>query len=327
MSKVLVVGGAGYIGGHLTDRLIESKHEVRVYDNLLFEERYLKEVDFIFGDVRDTKKLKPLLLWADCVIWLVGLVGDGACSLNPDLTKEININSVKWLRNNFDRRIIFMSTCSIYGAQEEILYEDSKPKPLSLYARSKVEGEKLLGDEAIYFRLGTLFGLGDLFSRIRLDLVLNLLTTKACIYKKISVFGGNQWRPHLHVRDVAGAILTNIETNHVGPYNLCTKNMIISDLGNEIIKIVKTAKLEISDIKFEDARNYKVSAEKAKSDFKFSPQLSIQDGVREIQKLIENGRIRDISESRYSNTDYLRPKLTSNTSPIGGEILTTDYYS
>jgi len=219
-----------------------------------------------------------------------------------------------------------MSTCSIYGAQENLLYEDSTPNPLSLYAQSKVEGEKILGNGAISFRLGTLFGLGDLFSRIRLDLVLNLLTTKACIYKKISVFGGNQWRPHLHVKDVAGAILKNIDTNLSGPYNLCTQNMIISDLGKEIVKIVKDAKLEISNMKFEDARNYKVSAEKAKNDFEFSSEFSIQDGINEIKDLVENGRIRDISQIRYSNTDYLRPILTAKSSPIGGEIISQDYF-
>ncbi len=326
MSNVLVVGGAGYIGGHLTDKLLKSKHNVKIYDNLLFEERYLKKVDFVFGDIRNKKKLKPLLSWADCVVWLVGLVGDGACSLNPDLTRKINIDSVKWLQKTFDRRIIFMSTCSIYGAQENLLYEDSTPNPLSLYAQSKVEGEKILGNGAISFRLGTLFGLGDLFSRIRLDLVLNLLTTKACIYKKISVFGGNQWRPHLHVKDVAGAILKNIDTNLSGPYNLCTQNMIISDLGKEIVKIVKDAKLEISNMKFEDARNYKVSAEKAKNDFEFSSEFSIQDGINEIKDLVENGRIRDISQIRYSNTDYLRPILTAKSSPIGGEIISQDYF-
>lgn len=320
MSNVLVVGGAGYIGGHLTDELLSSNHNVKIYDNLLFEERYLKEVDFIFGDVRDQKKLKPLLKWADSVVWLVGLVGDGACSLNPDLTKEINVETVKWLKNNFDRRIIFMSTCSIYGAQNDILTEKSTPKPLSLYAHSKVEGEKILGKDAIYFRLGTLFGLGDKYSRIRLDLVLNLLTTKACLYKRISVFGGNQWRPHLHVKDVSDAILKNINTTHVGPYNLCNKNMIISDLGKEIVKIVKDCTLDISELKFEDSRNYQVSAEKAKIDFKFSPKRSIQFGIKEIKNLIENGRIRDVSHSRYSNTDYLRPKLINHDSPIGGEI-------
>jgi len=129
MTNVLVVGGAGYIGGTLTDQLIAAGYNTRVYDNLLFEERYLKPVDFICGDVRDQAKLAPHMKWADTVVWLVGLVGDGACGLYPDLTEELNVESVKWLAANFDRRIIFMSTCSVYGAQDGLLTEASPFNP------------------------------------------------------------------------------------------------------------------------------------------------------------------------------------------------------
>ena len=100
MSKILVVGGAGYIGGFLTDHLRESGHDVVVYDNLLFEDRFLKDCSFIYGDIRDTKKLSPIVNKFDVVVWLAGLVGDGACAVNHGLTKALNVDSVKWLVDN-----------------------------------------------------------------------------------------------------------------------------------------------------------------------------------------------------------------------------------
>ena len=101
MKNVLVVGGAGYIGGAVTDGL--KNYNVRVYDNLLYDDAYIKPVEFVFGDVRDRSRLKEHLKWADGVIWLAAIVGDPACNLNQDLTIEINEKSVKWLSNNYDR--------------------------------------------------------------------------------------------------------------------------------------------------------------------------------------------------------------------------------
>src|SRR2546421_2743765 len=175
MANVLVVGGAGYVGGAVTDRLMGSRHNVRVYDSLLYEDSYRKPVDFVLGDVRDWNRLKSQLEWADVVVWLAALVGDGACSLDPDLTVEINELSVKRLTEEFDGRTIFISTCSVYGAQAGILDEKSPLNPLSLYAVTKLKAETYLRDRnALVFRLGTLFGVGDHFSRIRLDLVVNV---------------------------------------------------------------------------------------------------------------------------------------------------------
>ena len=160
--NVLVVGGAGYLGGAVTDLLMDSQYNVRVYDSLLYEEEYRKPVDFVFGDVRDAVLLKPQLQWADVVVWLAAIVGDGACAADPELTVDVNEGSVVWLVRNFDRRIIFTSTCSVYGANEGVLDEDSPLNPLSLYARTKLNAERHLANSpAIIFRLGTLFGVAD----------------------------------------------------------------------------------------------------------------------------------------------------------------------
>ena len=208
--NILVVGGAGYVGGGIVDKLKQT-HNVTVYDSLIYEESYRKDVNFVYGDIRNHNKLLPLLKENDAVIWLAALVGDGACSINPELTFEINSESVKFLANNFDKRVIFLSTCSVYGAQEGLLDESSTINPLSEYASSKVQAEQYLSDSnAIIFRLGTLFGISDEFSRIRLDLVVNILVTKALTEGKLTVFGGEQWRPLLHVVDVANAIAHTI---------------------------------------------------------------------------------------------------------------------
>src|SRR3989338_9116543 len=116
IKKGLVVGGACYIGGSVTDCLMAEKIPFAVYDNLTFENHYLKPADFVYGDIRDPAKLGELLLGVSHVIWLAALVGDGACEIKPELAKEINQNSVAWLAENFRGRILFTSTCSVYGA-------------------------------------------------------------------------------------------------------------------------------------------------------------------------------------------------------------------
>src|SRR5262245_5135806 len=137
--NVLVVGGAGYVGGAVSDLLRATEHHVRIYDALLYEEAFRKPGDFVFGDVRDVGSLRPHLDWADAVVWLAALVGDPACALNPDVSVDINQESVRQLSENFDGRIIFLSTCSIYGAQDKELDETSKANPLSVYAVTKLK--------------------------------------------------------------------------------------------------------------------------------------------------------------------------------------------
>lgn len=303
--NILVVGGAGYVGGGIVDKLKQT-HNVTVYDSLIYEESYRKDVNFVYGDIRDHDKLLPLLKENDAVIWLAALVGDGACSINPELTFEINSKSVKFLANNFDKRIIFLSTCSVYGAQEGLLDESSTINPLSEYASSKVQAEEYLSDSnAIIFRLGTLFGISDEFSRIRLDLVVNILVTKALTEGKLTVFGGEQWRPLLHVVDVANAIAHTIESDVTGIFNLHYKNFKIIDIAQAIIEKVPSASIETTPIKFQDARNYQVSSEKLYKESGFKASTNLSKGIEEIYNLISNNRIKNVHHNRYSNQNFL----------------------
>jgi len=303
--KILVVGGAGYVGGGIVDKLIPN-HEVTVYDSLVYETSYRKQVDFIYGDIRDYKKLNSILNNYDCVIWLAALVGDGACSINPSLTQEINAESVKNLTKNYSGRIVFLSTCSVYGAQEGVLSEDSSTNPLSEYASSKLIAEKYLEDSnVIIFRLGTLFGISDQYSRIRLDLVVNILVTKALMENKMSVFGGDQWRPLLHVNDVANAIDVTVETQVNGIFNLHYQNFKIIEIAEEIQKKITRAEIIKTPLEFQDARNYQVTSDKLLSETGFKPAVNLKTGIDEIYDLISKNRIKDISDPRYSNQNFL----------------------
>ena len=304
--NVLVVGGAGYVGGGIVDKLKEN-HNVTVFDSLIYEESYRKDVNFVYGDIRDKDKLLSVLNKNDAVIWLAALVGDGACSINPELTFEINSESVKFLAENFKKRIVFLSTCSVYGAQDGILDETSSINPLSEYASSKVKAEEYLqNSDAIIFRLGTLFGISDEFSRIRLDLVVNILVTKALTEGKLTVFGGEQWRPLLHVNDVANAINHTLEDEVTGTFNLHYKNFKIIDIANEIIQKVPSAIIETTPMKFQDARNYQVSSEKLFNTTGFKAEVDLLTGIKEVFELISNKRVKDVNHIRYSNQNYLK---------------------
>ena len=304
--KVLIVGGAGYVGGGIVD-LLSKENEVTVYDSLIYENSYRKNVDFIFGDIRDYKKINNIFDQYDAVIWLAALVGDGACAINPALTHEINSETVKNLAKNFKGKIVFLSTCSVYGAQEGILDESSEVNPLSEYASSKLIAEKYLADsDSIIFRLGTLFGIGDKFSRIRLDLVVNILTTKAYIDKKMSVFGGEQWRPLLHVKDVANAIAHTLDTQTNGVFNLHYKNFKIIEIANEIKNKISDVEIETTPLPFQDARNYQVSSDKLKDATGFQATVDLTQGINEMYELISSNRIKDINDPRYSNQNFLQ---------------------
>jgi len=306
MMNILVVGGAGYVGGGIVDKL-QEKHQITVYDSLIYENEFRKNVNFIYGDIRDYSNLNNIVKNYDAVVWLAALVGDGACSLNPTLTYEINSESVKNLASNFNGKIIFFSTCSVYGAQEGVLTEESEVNPLSEYAKSKLVAEDILANsDAIIFRLGTLFGIGDEFSRIRLDLVVNVLVTKALMDKKMSVFGGEQWRPLLHVKDVANAVDHTIESSLKGIFNLHFKNFRISQIADLIKEKISNVEIVTTPLPFQDARNYQVSSEKFKLASNFEAEVSLEKGIDEIFNLISSGRVKDINNPRYSNHNFLK---------------------
>jgi nucleoside-diphosphate-sugar epimerase len=308
--NILVVGGAGYVGGALTDALLwTERDDIVVYDALLYEESYRKHVPFVNGDIRDTDRLSEWIEWADVVVWLAALVGDGACELHPSVSDEINALPLRWYSKKYPKkRIIFTSTCSVYGWHEGLVTEDTPFNPQSVYAATKIAAEEFLGDceNALILRLGTLFGVGDDFSRIRLDLVVNTMTTKAYVDGQIHIHGGGtQQRPLLHVADIASLISQHTRTATTGVYNLAQTNVSMIELANQIQFLVPDTQIVYQQIPVVDKRSYMVSWDKAKKDLGFRPQLDVTYGVTELYQLLKDGRIKDLDNPRYTNQKYL----------------------
>lgn len=308
--KVLVVGGAGYIGGCLTDQLAAAGYRPTVFDGLLYESRFLKDTPFVYGDIRDTDSLVRIHSEYDAIIWLAALVGDGACAHDPDLTYEVNYRSVKRFLERTKRRLLYPSTCSVYGAQHGLLDEISAPNPLSVYAETKLLAEKCVLDYGgLSFRLGTLYGLGDRFSRIRLDLVVNVLTLKAVRERKITVFGGDQWRPIIAVKDVAGHFVEAVESPQNDVYNLGMKNVRIFEFGEIFKKFVPDLNVEVVQSKFEDLRNYQVSTAKAERTFTYRPTRTVEQEVGDMIDLLVAHRIKDPLDPVYYNAYFVKAAL------------------
>ena len=315
MEKVLLVGGAGYIGGLTSDLLMEQGFDVTVYDNLLYEDRFLKKIPFIYGDIRDTEKLHKVSKDFDIIILMAALVGDPACSVDPILTEEINYKSIKNICETIPKHkhIIFMSTCSVYGAQNGILNEDSSTNPLSSYASTKLKSEShVLSRGGTVFRLGTVFGLGDSYSRLRMDLVVNVLTMKAVKEGKITINGGEQWRPIISVKDIAEYVVEATKQKYEGIYIISKENVIIKELGMRIKKIIPNTKIEYTEVSFQDARNYRVDNSKSLSTFNYKPMVTVEEEVSKMLKLFQEKRVTNPEDKIYHNGDFLKNKKNQN---------------
>ena len=313
--KILVVGGAGYIGGLTTDTLLRNGHDVTIYDNLLYENRYLKNIKFINGDVRDTVKLAKVSAHFDVIVLMAALVGDPACCVDQELTEEINYTAIKNACNLIpkDKHIVFMSTCSVYGAQDGMLDEGSNTNPLSSYASTKLKSEKhVLKRGGTIFRLGTVFGLGDTYSRLRMDLVVNVLTMRALKYGKITINGGEQWRPIISVIDIAEYVTEACEKEYEGIFVLSKENVVIKDLGIRVSKLIPNTEINYTEISFQDARNYRVDNKKSLSTFTYQPRITVEHEVERMVRMFKESRIKNPEDLVYHNGGYLKELRKTN---------------
>jgi nucleoside-diphosphate-sugar epimerase len=309
MNKVLVIGGAGYIGGLTVDFLSQKGYDVTVFDGLFYESRYLKPCNFVYGDIRNTSHLLEVAQNFDTIVYLAALVGDAACQVDLAHTEDINHLAVKNFVTALDpgKRLIFISTCSVFGAQEGMLNEESSTNPLSAYASTKLKAEKWVQEYGgLIFRLGTVYGVGDPFSRIRLDLVVNVLTLKAIKNNKISIFGGEQWRPIISVYDVAKYITEACGSNHTGIYCLGQENVHLADLGKRVAELIPGTLLELNDIPFQDFRNYRVDNSKSICDFNHKPEKTVETEVAVLAKLLKENRIQNPEAEIYHNGVFLK---------------------
>lgn len=324
IKNVLVIGGAGYIGSALLPKLLDRGYNVRLLDLLLYGSEPIEPVmhhphlEIIQGDFLQMQQVVEAMRGMDAVIHLGAIVGDPACELCTGLTVEVNLMAARMIAElarcmKLDR-MIFASTCSVYGASDEVLDERSSLNPVSLYASSKMATEKVLlglatSDFApVILRFGTIYGLSG---RTRFDLVINLLTAKAVTEGKITVFGGKQWRPFVHVDDAALAVLMVLESplpvvrGQIFNVGSNAQNYTIQQVAEIINGIVPEATIEEVE-GGSDARNYCVNFNKIQNTIGFAPQWTVEQGVRQVIDALADGKIDDYHNSQYSNVAYLR---------------------
>lgn len=295
--KVLITGGAGYIGSLLCDYLLKEGHKVTVVDNFLFSRNSLnsyyfhKNFEVVSMDVRDPELINYVKK-NDIIIPLAALVGAPLCDYKKQETTEVNLNSVKAVVDNIsnDQIVIYPTTNSGYGVGEKDKFctEETPLNPISLYGRTKTEAEKYLSNHSnsVRFRLATVFGCSP---RMRLDLLVNDFVFKAVKDRYIVLFEAHFKRNYIHIRDVCRAIMMAInnfekfkgETFNVG---LSNANLSKLELCNKIKEHLKSFEISLNEIgKDVDKRDYIVSNEKIEK-IGFLPKYSLDDGIAELIK-------------------------------------------
>lgn len=316
MKTIILTGCAGYLGhGCLESLLLPLDTWVVGIDNLTYGGVFtFKHPRFTFKrcDIRDKNALSLLFdsYRPDAVIHTAALVGDGACQVNEKATRDINEEGTKniaELCKKWKSRLVYTSTCSVYGINHELLDEESPVNPLSLYAITKLAGEEYVKkvERHTIHRLGTVHGynLGK-SGRFRNDLVANVLTIKAFRGEKLSVFGGTQMRPMVYAGDVADTLANSIKLERNGTFILSHQNYTIKEIA-ETINDVVPSDVEITDLKFEDQHNYKVSNLKALK-AGFENPTTLKDSVKEMIRTFKEGRLADVWQDTHHNEKWLR---------------------
>lgn len=308
--KILVTGGAGYLGSILVPALLNEGYEVEVIDNFMFNQTSLMDVcanpkfSVVRGDVRDKELMKKLVKDKDIIIPLAALVGAPLCNRDKIGTITTNYEAIKMLCEitSKNQKIIFPTTNSGYGTTTGEIYctEETPLNPISLYGKTKVDAEKVILDrgEAITFRLATVFGASP---KMRIDLLVNNFVYKALFDRSIVIFEGHFKRNYIHIRDVARAFLhaiKNFEKMKNEAYNvgLSSANLSKLELAYKIKEYIPNLTIIEAEIGEDpDKRNYIVSNEKIEKTG-FMPQYSLDDGIKELIKVYTI-----LNNNRYTN--------------------------
>jgi len=320
--RVLVVGGAGYIGSILARRLLAQGRKVRILDNLVYGDSAIRgvldhpDLEMMNGDCRNIQSVVSAMRGVDSVIHLAAIVGDPACEQDRQTASEINYAATRMLieiaKGHGVRRFVFASSCSVYGATEELMDENSAVEPISLYAHTKVDSEHALlraqsaGFQPVIARLATVFGNSP---RPRFDLVVNLLTAKAHQEGVITIFNGQQWRPFIHVDDVARGLITLLdapaEVAGGQVYNLgdTRLNYTLAQVAEKIREVFPHTRVQ--EVDNSDRRNYRVSFDKIRDQIGFECQWSLLDGINQLRRAFEEKSIQDYKDVRYNNQRFL----------------------
>jgi nucleoside-diphosphate-sugar epimerase len=304
--------------------LLEEGYRVRVLDKLMFGDAGLSDVkdhpDFELqkGNILHVEEVVRALDGTRGAIHLAGLVGDPACAHNRDATVAINYEATKVMvevaKYKGVRRFVFASTCSVYGAAEDyVLNEGSVVSPVSLYAETNLRSEDVIlrgfeGTETVrgIVRFATVYGASK---RMRFDLVVNILTAKAVTENRIEIFGGDQWRPNVHVQDAARGLICLLEAPEEKVdgeiFNIGSngQNYRISELGELVGSVIPGTEV-LARTEQPDKRSYNVSFDKAAHVLDYGVKFRVEDGVREVQETLTGGQVTDYKEDRYYNVKY-----------------------
>lgn len=316
--RILITGGAGYIGSVLSNLALQQGHEVIAVDLLWFNEQipliHLNNPNYTFhkGDISDKSLMEKLCKVCDFIVHTAAVVGDPASKLFPELTHSINetasISLINIARTSGVKGLVFFSTCSNYGVANDLATEETPLQPLSLYAESKVNVEKYLIDHVhdmpwVIGRLSTIYGASP---RMRFDLTVNDFTLNAFTKKYLDIFLPESYRPYIHVYDISNVVLTLLANFDRVKNNVF--NIGFPGENYQKIQIANTVKKFIPDVKIDilkeggDKRDYQVDFSKLHRFIDIKQQFNVEKSVAEIFEMLQKGYIRNPEAPVYYNT-------------------------
>ena len=316
IKKIYITGGAGYVGAMLVPKLLDENYEVTVLDLMIYGEDVLKphsKLRIIKGDIRDIELLKKSIPGSDAVIHLACISNDPSFELNPNLGKSINLDAFEPLVNisklSKIKRFVYASSSSVYGVKaEKDVHEEMSLEPLTDYSKFKADCEKILGKyqsndfTTTTIRPATVCGYSP---RQRLDVVVNILTNLAFHKREISVFGGEQLRPNIHIADMVDAYLALLRAPKekiAGEiFNAGTENQSVLELAKTVQKVMgKDVTLVATPTN--DNRSYHISSKKIADKLGFKPSHTIAEASQDLKNALEQGLLPDsLVDERYFN--------------------------
>ena len=330
MRNVLVSGGAGYVGSALVPELLKKGYEAVVFDTFWYwksPQEFLektgllgnRKIKVVKGDLRNVDDIKKALENVDTVIQLASISNDPSSDLDEKFTHSVNydgnVNIIDESKKAGVKRFIYASSASVYGVKEEPnVTEDIKLEPLTQYSRLKAEIENYLLSQfddkfkGVIIRPSTVCGYSQ---RLRLDVVVNILTNLAINKGKIKVFGGEQLRPNIHIRDMVDLyiLLVEIDIDKINKkiFNVGWENLKVIEIAKIVQKIVKNVDVEY--ILTDDTRSYHISSKKITDELGFKPKHTVEDAVRELKKAFEEGKIENPDDDKYYNIKLMKKLL------------------